>query len=77
MTGFQHRTEPKHYKKKSVARRQQYYTVYLSKTDTIVASGTADECVKQLGITKSSFYRIVSMARDGISKKYTVLQEDY
>ena len=76
MKGFVHRTEPKHYKKKSTARGQQYYTVYLSKTDVIVATGTADECAKQLGMLKNSFYRLVIKSRDGIGK-YTILQEDF
>ena len=29
-----------------------WYTVYLTDTDEIVASGTAQECIKALGMTR-------------------------
>lgn len=81
MTGFQHRTDWVRHKIGSPAvlkgNKKQYYTVWLSKTDQIVATGTAEECAEQLGMTKASFYSLVWRAREGMRKKYTVLQEDY
>ena len=53
-----------------------YYTVYLNKTDEIVAVGDAEECQKQLGKTSlASFYSLVSKNRLGVQKRYTILQE--
>lgn len=53
-----------------------WYTVYLTDTDEIVASGTAQECIKALGMTRHSFYSIVSKAALGQRHKYTFFKED-
>lgn len=53
-----------------------YYTVYLNKTDEIVACGNAEECRKQLGKASiESFYSLVSKNRLGVQRRYTVLEE--
>ena len=53
-----------------------WYTVYLTDTDEIVASGTAQECIKTLGMTRHSFYSTVSKAALGQRHKYTFFKED-
>lgn len=53
-----------------------WYTVYLTDTDEIVASGTAQECIKALGMTRGSFYSTVSKAALGQRHKYTFFKED-
>lgn len=52
-----------------------YYTVYLRKTDQIIAQGTAKECAYQLKL--KSFNNIVSRVRKGKNKKYDILVEKY
>ena len=52
-----------------------YYTVYLSKTDNIVASGTAKECAHQLRKSINGFYSMVSKNTLGIHKKYSFVKE--
>lgn len=52
-----------------------YYTVYLSKTDEIVATGIACDCAKQLGKTLSGFYSMVSKNELGKHKKYSFVKE--
>ena len=44
-----------------------YYTIY-GKDDDVIASGTSEECARQLGITRPSFYTMVSKFQKG--KKY-------
>lgn len=53
-----------------------WYTVYLTDTDEIVASGTAQECIKALGMTRNSFYSTVSKAALSQRHKYTFFKED-
>ena len=50
-------------------------TVYLTDTDEIVASGTAQECIKALGMTRNSFYSTVSQSTPGQRTKYTFFKE--
>lgn len=58
-------------------RRKRYYTVYLAKDDSIAASGTAQECVKQLGMKNlNSFYCMVSLNKKGLHKRYEVYIDD-
>ena len=53
-----------------------YYTVYLSKTDEIIASGTGIECMKQLQKKSlNSFYSLVSKNLKGVHKKYNIYKE--
>ena len=51
-----------------------YYTVYLRKTEQIVASGTARECTKTLGFCNvASFYSVVSKSTHGKAHRYDVV----
>ncbi len=52
-----------------------WYTVYLTDTDEIVASGTAQECIKALGMTRHNFYCTVSQSALGQRTKYTFFKE--
>ena len=54
-----------------------HYTVYLRRTDELVASGTAKECAAQLGMTTASFYDMEKRVRKGKQKKYEILKEPY
>lgn len=38
---------------------KKYFTIY-DCNDQIVAAGTADQCIEKLGMTKGSFYSMVS-----------------
>lgn len=49
-----------------------YYTVYLSKTDQVVASGYAEECAEQLKMSSHSFYSMISRVKSGANHKYEV-----
>lgn len=49
------------------------YTVYLNKTDEIVATGTSRKCAASLGLTLDSFYCMVSRVRRGKNQKYSVV----
>ena len=49
-----------------------YYTVYLSETDEVVASGYAEECAEQLKMTPHSFYSMISRVKSGANRKYEV-----
>lgn len=52
------------------------YTVYLAKNDTIIATGTAQECSEQMGCKNiDSFYSIVSKCRLGKHHKYDIVVE--
>ena len=54
-----------------------FYTIYLSKTDEVIASGTAMECVKQMNMKSlNAFHSMVSKSTKGLRKKYTVVKED-
>lgn len=56
---------------------RKYYTVYLRKTDEIVAFGTSEECTKELGFANAgSFRSVVSKAKKGLSKKYDFIVEE-
>lgn len=52
-----------------------YYTVYDNQTDEILAFGKYDECAKMLGVKAGSFYSLVSRAKAGLSKKYSIVVE--
>ena len=41
-----------------------YYTIY-GKNDAVIASGSSEECARQLGITRPSFYTMVSKFQKG------------
>lgn len=53
-----------------------FYTVYLKKTDEIVAIGDAEQCRNQLGKPSvSAFYSMVSKNKLGKHNNYVVLSE--
>jgi hypothetical protein len=54
-----------------------YYALYLSKTDELVCSGSARECMEQLGISKNAFHTLVCRSRNGEIKKWDVYIEPY
>ena len=47
-----------------------YYTIYLAKTDEIVAFGSAQQCAKQLGTSLNCVRSLVCRVRQGKTKKY-------
>lgn len=54
-----------------------FYMVYLAADDTIVATGSAQECTEQMGLkNKHSFLSIVSKVRKGTFKKYEIIDSD-
>ena len=53
-----------------------YYTVYLAKTDEVVAYGTSAECAKQMGKTINGFHSLVSKNRSGKHHKYIIVVDD-
>ena len=55
--------------------RRTYYTVYLRKTDEVVAFGDATECAKMLRRSVDSFYCTVNRNSNGRNKKYTIVKE--
>jgi hypothetical protein len=51
--------------------------VYLAANDRIVATGSAEECTKQMGLKNVyTFYSIVSKAKSGKYSKYEVIVSD-
>lgn len=60
---------------KNMQKQKMHYTVYLSKTDEIVAFGSADECAKTMEMNKKTFISIVSKSLRQGRTKYTILKE--
>lgn len=52
-----------------------YYTVWRAKMEEVAASGTAEECARVLGRSRSSFYCLVSRVRSGKLGKWLVYAE--
>lgn len=53
-----------------------YYSVYLRKTDELVAFGPAANCAKMLGLKNVDvFYRTMNAVRKGRNKKYEFYSE--
>lgn len=53
-----------------------FYSVYRTKDDSVVATGTAKQCAKQLGFTNEAcFYCMISRAKSGKNRKYAVVTE--
>lgn len=52
------------------------YTVYLNKTEEVIAFGTAKECAAAMGRSVKVFYETVGRCRSGKVKKYTFVVED-
>ncbi len=58
-------------------RKKKYYTVYLRKTDEIVAFGTSDECTEILHLTNvEQFYALVSKTRSGRLTRYAIVVDE-
>ena len=49
------------------------YTIYLNKTDEVVAFGSSRECAKALGMSRDSFYSMVSRVKKGKNRKYSIV----
>lgn len=52
--------------------RKKYYTVYLKKTDEIVAAGNAIACAVAMNKNIQAFYSMVSRVRNGQNHKYEI-----
>ena len=52
-----------------------WYTVYLHKTDELVACGPAPEAAKALGLTVRSLYSSISRSHYGKQQKYDFVVE--
>ena len=46
-----------------------FYIVYRAKDDSIVATGNAEECARQMRRSVNSFYTLVNRVRNGKNKK--------
>lgn len=53
-----------------------YYTVYLRKTDEVIASGTSKECARILKKSVNGFHSMVSKNLKGKQNKYDVIVEE-
>lgn len=60
-------------KKKKVGRPPLLYTVYNNKTDMpVIIDGTAEQTAKAMGISFSTFYSAVTLARKGKIRKWHI-----
>ena len=55
--------------------RYTIYTIWDNRYDNIMANGTSFQCARSLGIPISHFYSMVSRAKSGEIKKYSVIQQ--
>lgn len=53
-----------------------FYTVYLKRTDEIVASGSSICCAKQMNKSLNGFHSMVSKNTKGKQNKYEILKEN-
>ncbi len=53
-----------------------YYTFYNNYTDEIEAFGNAEHCAKMLKTTPHIVYSLISKARTGKQRKWTVVTEE-
>ena len=62
---------------KGTGKPRKYYTVYLRKTDEIIAFGTAEACASQLGLkNKRIFQDIVSKTKRGFANRYEFIVDE-
>lgn len=54
---------------------RKYYTIYLRKTDEVIAHGTSRECAEAMGKKLNCFHSMVSKTLKGKQNKYDVLVE--
>ena len=60
-----------------VGARPKFYMVYLAKDDSIVATGSAEECAKQMGYKNvHSFYSFVQYVKSGKRKTHEIVVAD-
>lgn len=59
-----------------MCKRRNYYTVYLRKTDELVASGSAEDCAAAMNQSVDSFYSMVCRVRKGTNRKYEIYIEE-
>lgn len=52
-----------------------FYMIYLNRDDELIASGTAGQCARKLGIKLGSFYSLVSRAPRRENGKYAVVKQ--
>ena len=52
-----------------------WYTVYDALTDEVLASGTAPQCAKAMGMNLGSFYCAVDRTQRGVQHKYEFYKE--
>ena len=56
--------------------KPKFYMVYLAADDSIVATGSAEECTKQMGLKNiHTFYTIVGKTRKGLLTRYEIVEE--
>lgn len=55
--------------------KRNYYTIYLKKTDAVVAFGNSEECAAMMNRSLSSFYCMVNRNRNGKQHKYIIVTE--
>lgn len=56
-----------------MSRKRHFYIVRLKRDDRIVATGTSEECTKQLGFkTVKNFYAVLSKNRSGKRHRYEI-----
>ena len=63
-----------------MSRKRHFYIVRLRKDDRIVATGTSEECTRQLGFkTVKNFYSIISKNSSGKRHRYEIdiMTENY
>lgn len=57
--------------------KPKFYMVYLAKDDSIVATGSAEECAKQMGYKNvNCFYSLVQHIRNGKRKTLEIIISD-
>lgn len=57
--------------------KPKFYMVYRAKDDSIAATGSAEECAKQMGFTAvQSFYSLVYLVNKGKCKTYEIIISD-
>lgn len=58
--------------KREKNKRSSYYTVYLKKSQEVIATGDAASCAATLNRSMHSFYSLVTRVRNGQNEKYEI-----
>ena len=56
--------------------KMHWYTIYLRKTEEVIASGRGVQCAQALGMSMGTFWCTVSRCRSGKNRKYEIMIED-